>query len=326
MRRYIERIIKLDKDGSGERRIKVPTPQTESLEYDQETEQRLKQTNEFAEMMHEARARSKKIGEGTTAEVFCYDTDEVLQGLVSKTSIEHARKPGENSVEAEFDLQLQAWHMVNRWRTEYPKVSPVYVPRPIGFVEEKGEHTLIMEKVEGKTLWRMLLENYLQSYKTNLIEEGYFQNEDQINDLLKLTDVGIEDHLINMTDLQRYRNNPREIERIVWRTCSRRGSAVLTEEQFNSIFTFAGLAAREKFWHRDFHAKNVMIADDGRVYVIDFGLSKAGGTEEDAMSFEEMGQKVLVTAGYQAIIRQLRESGNGANKDQRVPMAKWLRS
>jgi len=326
MREFLERITKLDKDSSGERRIKVPVPQGESKDTAQETEKRLNKTTEFADMMHGARGRATKIGEGTAAEVFCYDFDEALEELVSKTSIEHAKKPGENSVEDEFDLQLEAYRMVERWREDYPLAAPVYVPKPVGYIEQEGEHTLVMEKVEGKTLWRMLLENYLQVYKKHLIEEGAFHSEEQMNDIMKLPDVGIEDHLLNLTDLRRFRDNPKEIERVIWGACNRRGSAVLTEEQFNSVHTFAGLARREAFWHRDFHAKNVMIGEDGRVFVIDFGLSKSGGSEDDAMSFENMGQQVMVTAGYQAMVRQLRDSGNGSSKDRRVPMAKWLKA
>ncbi|WKZ28859.1 MAG: phosphotransferase [Patescibacteria group bacterium] len=118
----------------------------------------------------------------------------------------------------------------------------------------------------------------------------------------------------------------KEIEKAMWDTCFRKQSAIVTEDQFKAIQAFAALSKREKFWHRDFHPKNVMIADTGDVFVIDFGLSTEGVSEEQAMQIENFGQEVMMTAGYDGLIEQLRGSGNGESGDPkraRAPMASW---
>ncbi len=271
------------------------------------------------------REMQTRLGAGTTAEVCAYLTDPALQKFVSKFA--YADRPHEgvlNDLETEFDMQLRAWQMVNGWAEKYPKAPRVHVPEPIGYARKEDKEAIVMERVPGKTLWRLLMENYL---RTEGVASGHVSERD-IEDLTTHPDDAlIEDVLIKRTPMANLYQQGRhkDIEKTLWDNCFRKQSAIVSEEQFKAIQTFAVLAKREKFWHRDFHSKNVMLADDGRTFVIDFGLTTADMEEKDAMSIERVGEDVMLTAGYDGLIAQLRGSGNGeSNSAQpRAKMASW---
>ncbi len=265
-----------------------------------------------------------RLGAGTTAEVMVNDRDPALKNFVSKFA--YANRPHHgvlNSLETEFEQQLYAWRMTKNWETKYPKAPRVRVPEPIGYVREDDNEILVMERVHGKTLWRLLMENYL---RTEGVASGLLSSRD-VEDLEKHPDESsVEDFLIHRTAMATYYHQGRhkEIEKVMWDTCYRKQSAIVTEDQFEAIKAFSTLSKREKFWHRDFHPKNVMISDDGEVFVIDFGLSVNGMDEDAAMNIENVGQEILLTAGYDGLLKQLRESGNGEGGDRalkRAPLA-----
>ncbi len=268
------------------------------------------------------RAHQVRLGAGTTAEVMANNADPALKNFVSKFAYADRPHPGIlNDLETEFDMQLKAWQMANDWAEKYPKAPRVHVPEPIGYVRQSGNEVLVMERVRGKTLWRLLMENYL---RTEGLASGYVSDND-IEDLAAHPDDAlVEDVLIKRSPMVNLYKQGRhkDIEKALWDNCFRKQSAVVTEDQFKAIQAFANLSKREKFWHRDFHSKNVMLADDGRVFVIDFGLSAAGMEEKDAMNVERVGQDVMLTAGYEGLIAQLRGSGNGDAVDPKQPRAK----
>ena len=278
-------------------------------------------TEAFLDKSHQTR-----VGAGTTAEIMVNALDPALNKFVSKFA--YANRPHHgvlNNLETEFEQQLHAWRMTENWKTKYPKAPRVRVPEPIGYMREDDNEVLVMERVRGKTLWRLLMENYL---RTEGIASGHLSERDADDLSHDPDDHHIEEFLIHRTDIAQYYQQGRhkEIEKIMWDTCYRKQSAIVTEEQFKAIQTFAVLSKREKFWHRDFHPKNVMIGDDGDVFIIDFGLSAQGMDEKDAMNIENFGQEIMMTAGYEGMIEQLRGSGNGESTDpnrKRVPLAPW---
>ncbi|MFA5854267.1 MAG: phosphotransferase [Patescibacteria group bacterium] len=272
------------------------------------------------------KSNQTRLGAGTTAEVMANNLDPALSKFVSKFA--YADRPHHgilNDLETEFEQQLNAWRMTEGWKTKYPKAPRVRVPEPIGYVREGDNEVLVMERVRGKTLWRLLMENYL---RTEGIASGRLTERDAEDLAQHPDDSYVEDFLIRRTDMAQYYQHGRhkEIEKTMWDNCYRKQSAIVTEDQFKAIQAFAALSKREKFWHRDFHPKNVMISDNGDVFVIDFGLSTQGMDEKDAMHIENFGQEIMMTAGYEGLIEQLRGSGNGDSTDpkrQRVPMSTW---
>jgi tRNA A-37 threonylcarbamoyl transferase component Bud32 len=278
-------------------------------------------TEAFLDKSHQTR-----LGAGTTAEVMANNSDPALKKFVSKFA--YADRPHHgilNNLETEFEQQLNAWRMTEGWKTKYPKAPRVRVPEPIGYVRKDDNEVLVMERVRGKTLWRLLMENYL---RTEGIASGQLSDRDADDLAQHPDDSYVEDFLIRRTNMAQYYQQGRhkEIEKTMWDNCYRKQSAIVTEDQFKAIQTFAALSKREKFWHRDFHPKNVMISDNGDVFVIDFGLSTQGMDESDAMNIENFGQEIMMTAGYEGLIEQLRGSGNGESTDpqrKRVPMAAW---
>jgi tRNA A-37 threonylcarbamoyl transferase component Bud32 len=275
------------------------------------------------------RSNQTRLGAGTTAEVMANNTDPSLNKFVSKFA--YADRPYQgilNDLETEFEQQLYAWRMTEDWKTKYPKAPRVRVPEPIGYVREGDNEVLVMERVRGKTLWRLLMENYL---RTEGIASGLLSDRDAEDLAQHPDDSYVEDFLIRRTDMAQHYQHGRhkEIEKAMWDNCYRKQSAIVTEDQFKAIQAFVVLSKREKFWHRDFHPKNVMISDNGDVFVIDFGLSTQGMDESAAMNIENVGQEIMMTAGYEGLIEQLRGSGNGESTDpkrERVPMSAWHKS
>ncbi|WKZ28860.1 MAG: hypothetical protein QY323_05015 [Patescibacteria group bacterium] len=122
------------------------------------------------------RSNQTRLGAGTTAEVMTHTADPALKKFVSKFAYTDRPHPGVlNDLETEFELQMRAWQMTEGWRTKYPKAPRVRVPEPIGYTRESGSEVLVMERVQGKTLWRLLMENYL---RTEGVASGHLSEKD----------------------------------------------------------------------------------------------------------------------------------------------------
>ncbi len=291
--------------------------------------ERMKMENELLEEFLKI-TDQKLVGHGTVGEIYCYTSDKAKAEVVTKVDKSGSpRHPLQNSLRVEFEMQKDAWRRVKKWQELYPKVEFATVPKPVAFLRaDDGREAIVMERVRGKNLWHLALENYIRTNAEHFKKEAGVDLK-EIEQACEAGEDGIVDFLFQrapgrLRDLF-VRGENKTIEQEVWRECYRKGSAIITPEQFSKILKFTLMAKREKFYHRDFHSRNVMIGDDGEVYVIDFGLSSSGqNSEREAMQEVMYGQDVMMTAGYDGLLGQLRESGNGEQDNQnRTTLGKW---
>src|SRR3989339_19718 len=278
--------------------------------------------------------RQDAIGCGTTAEVRVVRGEPGFQNLVVKRKTGDPIQVYDISLRAEFESQQKAYFLTQEVREKNPRLNGMaFVPRPLAYMKEtdradgKDKEIIIMERVRGKTLWRLLLENYLHTHFSLLKQEGF--NGENLHDLFGV--VNDEDFIrefftIVPEEVKKMGNVPKQFESFMWNMCFRKRSAILTPEQFQSLYLFVLFMKRNRFYHRDFHARNVMLDHQGRVYVIDYGLATFGEeSEEKAMQTQIVGQSVLFTGGYGALLNQLRQSGNGvSDDDSRGVTGTWI--
>lgn len=207
------------------------------------------------------------LGEGEFANVI---TDAPRDGdseapLFAIKAIERKTEKSElkHPLKREMALQAKARVMLEKARDVMPCAR---VPEPIFYAKtDDGKEFLAMERIMGKTLQRIILEKAWET-KGMSIEDAEGQDDNYL--IYRIFDGKM----------------PSGSQREILLSCIQRINAPFLPRHLLDQFEQTLRVLHEgQFFHRDLHAKNIMVSDDlSRVYIIDFDLASSGQPWQEA--------------------------------------------
>jgi serine/threonine protein kinase len=249
------------------------------------------------------------LGEGGRAKVYADFDGPHFKKLALKINLRERDKKfrDQNSTLEEFRIHEKIYGLLQEWPERFGKsihgryINKMHIPRPIGYIESENNDGIIMERVKGKTLYRIMCENYFKDFMRRdsrlvTISDEKLQEAESLSDNLYERFMRI-----TMRDAHREWSHDRMMKVATQ-------EPILTPEQFEALKAFIALANREKFYHGDLHFNNVMIDNEyGGVYIIDFGKSVDRSKEEAP---KQRGDEFQLGVD-QAFLHELRKIGNG---------------
>jgi|GEM_PF-5355431 len=228
-----------------------------------------------------------KIGSGQTADVYAGTTEDGTAGFCIK---HNARKNSEsafdNPLEKEMELQVTALRILRTAREAGKNVGDV--PKPWLYLKtKKNQEILSMDRVPGKTLRRLILEQVAAKMPDAYILPGYTRN-----DLATAHDDDLEEMVID-----RYlRAGSKDTKQLYAAFLSKAGELpFLPLETALKVRNSIQELNRQRFFHRDLHDRNIMFSHDlSEVYFIDFGRSSHNEytSANEAIDVEKVGTRI----------------------------------
>lgn len=210
---------------------------------------------EAIDVKKELLTSDQKIGFGTVADIFA---DKEFKNNFCIKRNTRPNKIGMNAMEEECRIQAKACAIVKNAKQRNEDTAQI--PEPQSFFKKNGEEYMMMEIINGKTIYRLQLENAART-----IGIGF-------ND--KMSDIDLFTILKTIIKPKFKRSGEKEdiaYLRSIREICT--ANPFLTEEQSNKIERTIKLLNSEGLYHRDLHNQNIMIDNDGIPYIIDFGTS-----------------------------------------------------
>lgn len=226
-----------------------------------------------------------QIGQGQIADVYCGRTDDELADYCIKYSARVTGKTTfENRLKREMELQTTAYTILETARKNGNNVGRI--PRPWSYYKTRdGKEIISMDRVPGKTLYRLLLERTAEQMPDEHLLPGARRE-----DLPHLSDADLEEMVL--VRFLRAANKTRS--QLYAALVEKAGSFLPTETAIQLRNTIRALH-NERFYHRDLHEKNLMFSHDlTEVFIIDFGSAsyKEYDTLQDATEVEQLGTKL----------------------------------
>jgi len=243
-------------------------------------------------------ARSRyNIGSGSIAEVYRAD---IGQGEYCVKRKEHSsgKEIFEKRIEEEMELQAQAFLIVEEREKQNKPVAKV--PKPLCYVEtDDGQEMIIMERIKGKTLFRLMIEEIAQTIPEDKLSE--FLPGVRKEEIPDLSDRDMNELVIDGfmgAREKRKRMSKAELDNHLRDQILRRfrTKKLLPKQIMHQIANTLDAWKKNNFFHRDLHENNLMISDDlSQAYIIDYGASSYNeyASAKDAYEIEKMGQQYL---------------------------------
>ncbi|MEO5927622.1 MAG: phosphotransferase [Patescibacteria group bacterium] len=242
---------------------------------------------EVEERLRDMMQPALKIGEGQVADVYAGREGNGMGGFCIKHKARLTPETAlDNELQVEMQLQERAYRILEDARVK--GLSVARVPQPWVYIKtSKGEEILSMDRVPGKTLRRLMLERVVQNVPDKDILPGY--RREMLKDA---HDDDLEEMVLNRF-LKAGAKSTAEMHQAL---VSQAGSPpFLSTELALQIRNTLQTLNRNGLYHRDLHAKNIMISDDlTQAYLIDFGRASYGEhtSMDEATDVERAGTKV----------------------------------
>lgn len=174
--------------------------------------------------------------------------------------------------EDELRLHQHAYAIIERARTENPRKKYARIPMVYSLLRDAGKQWLLMEYLNGETLFERALRATILTYTTDDEERTIVERmrkEELLNELVRSYGAEFdESHFKRFVDeAYRYSKTP---------------VSILTRSQHTALKNTIEELHRHGLHHRDLHASNVMTLDNGEVGILDFGAA----AERDPKSIE----------------------------------------
>lgn len=191
--------------------------------------------------------------------------------------------------EDELRAQDRAFSIVEEARKQHPEKQFARIPRPYSYVRDEKSSWLIMECIDGETLFERALRTFIASHT----DEHSPWTSDQLMTMRKdaLVEAAMHAEIINLLP-PRYleeMNSGAELDdehfigiALQANRFTRGASKVLSTEQFTALENTMQELHRNGLYHRDLHASNVMIDRENNVVVLDFGAAVIRSRQEVA--------------------------------------------
>lgn len=204
------------------------------------------------------------VGRGTEADVRILPVERLNQFCLKTVERSTGKSIYNPGVIAEMDRQCEAFRVLDA-ATKQSGEETLRVPEPVVVSrdQENGRYAILMEFVRGKTVWRAFLDQVLAGMSE--MDFGGWQKEE----LSVLDDDQLSDRLVQILKLDKMGSDVEKMRALKARV---RGP-FLDSKAFEKLAKGIKILNSAGIYHRDLHFKNVMLGDDGAVWMIDFGYS-----------------------------------------------------
>lgn len=213
-----------------------------------------------------ARGAFTQLGAGQSADVIVLTDPEHADGswVIKQETGGHGKQQELGlTFEDEFALHQRAYEVVERAQAYNKRKSYAHIPRPYSLIRANEKNWLLMERMDGETLFERAAKLLVLTYETDDEAREEVQTMKKgalVDNLLKSYGTAFDDeHFLRIAnEAYRYTKTP----------CS-----ILTPEQYKALRNTMDELHRHGVHHRDLHASNVMLLKNDDVAVIDFGAS-----------------------------------------------------
>ncbi len=206
--------------------------------------------------------------------------------------------------EKEFQMQVLFYIAAEKWNDQNPN-KKIHIPRPWScLIRDSQDATpwIAMEKLSGETLFHLMFKHIIQkafdSYQNeNDIQpwenqskaypdlknlDALIERQIDIEKLDKTSDeelIGVVQKILGLPDTQYIKdvaekNHQQDKNRQrIYRAAHNLGFE-LDPEKIKNLREFIAFANHLGLYHRDLHAKNIFLVDDGNFGIIDFGTAE----------------------------------------------------
>lgn len=240
--------------------------------------------------------RWETVGSGRSADVIFLDIwkDTQRRPWVVKQENRRTREQDKLgcTIEDEFRLQVAAFDIIEQAKRENPNKAFANVPQPFAVLRDEKHTWLLIDYIPGETLFERTLRQHILTF----ISDDEARTAEVLNmrhDELIATCM-TEEFLYTLPSriIEEYLSDQIEqIDQRHWRMVAlgvnkmKKGpSVVLSAEQYTAIENTIQEFHRRGLHHRDLHASNLQISEDGKVTILDYGLSHQQTTQQQESS------------------------------------------
>jgi serine/threonine protein kinase len=227
------------------------------------------------------------IGEGQIGDVYCGRENDDMEGFCVKHKARNtAKSTYENNLQAEMKLQSDAFRILEEARAEGIAVGRV--PRPWAYIKTSdGRELMTMDRMPGKTLYRIMLEKAADKMPDEHLLPGCKRE-----DIPSVSDKDLAEMVIT-----RFLHAETKTHKQLYTALMGKAGdpPFFPVEMAIKLRNTLRVLNGKKFFHRDLHEKNIIIADDfSDVAIIDFGSSSYGEyiNLTEATEVEQMGSQL----------------------------------
>lgn len=224
----------------------------------------LRENKSYAALVKNFQQNGKVVGRGTEADVSILPFERLNHYCLKTVERATGKSIYNPGVICEMDRQFEAFKILQAAEIQNCEET-LQVPEPVVVCHDQasGKHSILMEFVRGKTVWRTFLDQVVENMSE--ADLGAWQKAD----LCELDDDQLSDRLIQILKLDQLGS---EVEKMRALKARVRGP-FLDAKVFDKLAKGIKILNSAGFYHRDLHFKNVMIGEEGKVWMIDFGYS-----------------------------------------------------
>jgi tRNA A-37 threonylcarbamoyl transferase component Bud32 len=245
------------------------------------------EVSSLAEMPAEELSESLPISEffeqakvdavGTEADILVAKNTPLGSFCIKKPARTTERSIYNEGIIAESERHFEAYQMVNEARKR--GVNTAKVPSPLFSIKDKdtGSEWILMEYINGKTLWRVILEELIKTRKEHEMK-GYKQKH-----LLEMDDEELSEAVLDIFNIQRSLPPLKQLSSLIGYL---KNVKFIKSEFFDALKNTVKLLNENGFYHRDLHPRNIMFTEN-EAWMIDFGYSLYDPEKKEETPYEE---------------------------------------